>query len=90
MLPATRIPIPTLRLRPTQISRGGARSGGGTVQVSPRRYATIPPQKPGVGIKEEGTANNKMYNKDGTNPNKNIMCVFLLLLLLLLLLVLAC
>lgn len=70
MLPAKRIaPLRSTARLPLSLPLRGAQ----TPIRQPRRHATTGPQKPGMGIKEEGTA--KTYNKDGTNPNKNILCV---------------
>ncbi|KAK4643808.1 hypothetical protein QC761_404940 [Podospora bellae-mahoneyi] len=38
-------------------------------RLTQRCYSSLPPQGPHVG--EKGTA--KVYNKDGTNPNKNFV-----------------
>ncbi|KAK0744503.1 hypothetical protein B0T21DRAFT_357926 [Apiosordaria backusii] len=38
-------------------------------RLTQRFYSDLPPQGPHVG--EKGTA--KVYNKDGTNPNKNLV-----------------
>ncbi|KAK4174790.1 hypothetical protein QBC36DRAFT_34602 [Triangularia setosa] len=55
------------RLRTSNLLRAVLQQSRG--RLTQRCYSKLPPQGPHVG--EKGTA--KVYNKDGTNPNKNLV-----------------
>ncbi|KAK0670174.1 hypothetical protein QBC41DRAFT_222211 [Cercophora samala] len=57
------------RLGTRNLLRPVLRQSRGNATPPARCYSNLPPQGPHVG--EKGTT--KVYNKDGTNPNKNFV-----------------